>query len=167
MLPTYDIYRITCKCGLNYIGSTNNFKQRMIDHKKNYYNENRDNYNNKVYKHIRSCCKFTDCYSSVIFTGYGCYKIATETETKYQYEYDSVNNGLNTYYARRSGKQRYQDNKQKIIEKNKEYYENHKKQINEKKKEKFICECGGSYTRSHKAEHEKTKKHQEFIKQNN
>ena len=45
----------------------------------------------------------------------------------------------------------------------KEYYENNKQKLSEK----MICACGGKHTLHHKAEHEKTKKHQQYIQQCN
>ena len=75
-------------------------------------------------------------------------------------------------------KEHYQKNKDIIIERVKEYYQNNKDIINEKKKEhyqknkdriyeyrkeKFSCECGGKYTRTHKARHVKSIKHQKYV----
>jgi len=48
---------------------------------------------------------------------------------------------------------------------NKEYREANRDIINKKKREKFTCVCGGKYTRTHKAQHFKSKKHQKFLKQ--
>ena len=59
---------------------------------------------------------------------------------------------------------RYRDaNKDKQNEYNRNYRVNNKDKTNEK----FECECGGKYTRCHKARHLRTTKHQEFIKSNN
>ncbi len=49
-------------------------------------------------------------------------------------------------------------------ESNDQYRENNKIKINEYKKKKFNCSCGGKYTNSHKAHHENTKLHQDYIK---
>jgi hypothetical protein len=46
-----------------------------------------------------------------------------------------------------------------------EYYEDNKQKINEKKNERITCECGINYTRTHKARHETSKKHIDFINQ--
>jgi len=49
----------------------------------------------------------------------------------------------------------------------KKYYEAYRKENKEKiyqyNTEKFACICGGKYTRVHKAKHEKTKKHQDYL----
>jgi len=43
-------------------------------------------------------------------------------------------------------------------------YQKKYKELNKiKLNEKFNCECGGKYSRTHKANHEKTEKHQSFI----
>ena len=74
------------------------------------------------------------------------------------------------------------ENREEILRKKKEYRDKHRDEINEKKREyrkenrekclletksfgsqKVDCECGGKYTKSHRAEHFKTKKHQNYI----
>ena len=44
-----------------------------------------------------------------------------------------------------------------------EYRQKNKAELNEKKKQLHNCSCGISYTHSHKARHEKSKKHQNYI----
>ena len=72
-------------------------------------------------------------------------------------------------------KQHYENNKEKILERVKQYYEDNKetkkeyyKQYYETNKEKLnqkhTCECGGRYTIKRKAQHLKTSKHINFIK---
>jgi len=71
-------------------------------------------------------------------------------------------------------KQRYLDNKEKILEQQKEYRENNRERINqkanetyqnnkEKAKEKMTCDCGSTFRISDKPRHEKSQKHQSFI----
>ena len=55
-------------------------------------------------------------------------------------------------------------------EQDKEYY-NHRKEVihansKEWKSTKVVCDCGGSYTNAHKAEHYKSKKHTSFMEPN-
>ena len=64
-------------------------------------------------------------------------------------------------------KQNYQENKQVINEKNKKYREEHKEEIKAKNNQRYLCECGASYTHSNKARHFKSKHHQNFILNNN
>ena len=54
-------------------------------------------------------------------------------------------------------------NKDKLVKNKKEYCILNKDKINEKHK----CECGGKYTHKHKSRHFKTKKHIQYIEQQN
>lgn len=58
----------------------------------------------------------------------------------------------------------YIDNKDILKKNHKEYYEDNKEILLEKYKEKYICDCGSCLRIKDKARHEKTKKHQEYIK---
>jgi len=65
-----------------------------------------------------------------------------------------------------------EEHKEEKKEYNKEYREEHKEQITQYKKEYYQekkgeindCECGGKYTHHNKSKHEKTQKHQNYIK---
>jgi hypothetical protein len=48
-----------------------------------------------------------------------------------------------------------------------EYRLNNRNKINKYKKQKHNCVCGGKFTNTHKAEHENTKLHQDYIKKPN
>jgi len=52
-------------------------------------------------------------------------------------------------------KKYYLENK----ERNKKYYLENKEKLNEK----FNCDCGGKYTKTHEAKHKKTKKHKKYL----
>jgi hypothetical protein len=88
-------------------------------------------------------------------------------------------NTVNKYLPGRTPEQYYQDNKQELNEKQRQYYQNNKEELNEynrqyrqdnkqelqrKKNEKHNCLCGGKYTKANKSIHEKTHKHQTFIR---
>ena len=61
----------------------------------------------------------------------------------------------------------YRDNnQQKIKQKNKQYREDNKQHIKEKAKEKYTCECGTTIGIYKKNRHFKSKKHQDYIKNN-
>jgi len=45
----------------------------------------------------------------------------------------------------------------------KEYYQDNKEAIKQKANEKFSCECGGRYTTANKAQHMRSKKHQNYF----
>jgi hypothetical protein len=59
-------------------------------------------------------------------------------------------------------KQYYKDNKDKKAQ----YYIDNKNKLLEKKKEKIICECGAESTKNHISTHRKSKKHINFISNN-
>ena len=95
-------------------------------------------------------------------------------EGQYIRKFDSFKNGYNGCIAGRSGKEWENDNKEKIKERMKNYRDDNKEQIKkyneeyrkvnkEKINEKFDCDCGGKYTKSHKARHLKTQKHIKYI----
>ena len=44
-----------------------------------------------------------------------------------------------------------------------QYRQNNKIEINEKARLKHNCQCGGKYTQCSKAQHEKSKKHQDYV----
>ena len=80
---------------------------------------------------------------------------------------------LNMCQAGRNRRQHYQDNIEHFRQKDKEWREKHQEQLKEKAQKpevklirnaKVSCECGGSYTYTHKAEHFKCKKHLEYVK---
>ena len=49
----------------------------------------------------------------------------------------------------------------------KKYREANKEKIHARQNKKYSCECGGKYTGSHKSNHRRTKKHQEWEKKQN
>jgi hypothetical protein len=65
---------------------------------------------------------------------------------------ESKTNGLNIVNKNIAGLTKKESDAQ--------YYKNNKNKINQKNN----CVCGGKYTNSHKVEHEKSKKHCKFIK---
>lgn len=70
---------------------------------------------------------------------------------------------INKNIAGRSKKER----QKKWLENNKEYFREYRKKNKEHLKEyynqKYICECGGRFTRVNKTRHDKSKKHQTYI----
>jgi len=50
-----DIYKIMCKCGEFYIGSTRNLKGRSYSHKYNCFHPEVPHYQYRVYEHFRKC----------------------------------------------------------------------------------------------------------------
>jgi hypothetical protein len=58
-----------------------------------------------------------------------------------------------------------QDNKEKIVKQQKQYYKDNKNEILKKMSVKFKCECDSFVRISDKARHEKSQKHQNYIKE--
>ena len=90
----YNIYLITCKCGLNYVGKCKNLSKRNSEHKSNCYNQRRRHYNYNLYKHIRECCDFNDITMEVLETVETCN--SKYLENYYINFYNSIENGLNS-----------------------------------------------------------------------
>ena len=78
-------------------------------------------------------------------------------QKEYQKEYAELNKEKIQIYRKEYTKV----NKEKIQQNSHEYYEAHKQKLSEK----VICVCGGKPTLHHKLEHERTKKHQQYIQQ--
>jgi len=61
-------------------------------------------------------------------------------------------------------KKQYRDENKDILNiKGREYYYKNREKILDKIKTSCVCDCGVSYTISHKSRHEKSKKHQDFL----
>ena len=70
----------------------------------------------------------------------------------------------NTQKLKEKYKKYYDENSEKIKKEKAEYYEKNKDTILEKKSKKFVCECGSNISRGSKARHNRSKKHQDYIK---
>ena len=98
-----------------------------------------------------------------------------------QYRQDNkqeINERQRQYYQENKDyfQQYYQDNKEQIGERHRQHYQDNKEEINERHrrqyyqhnkqelKQKHNCPCGGKYTKANKSIHEKTQKHQTFIR---
>ena len=57
-----------------------------------------------------------------------------------------------------------EENKGKLKEKHKEYYETHKDNIRENRKVKFQCDCNSVITKCNQSRHNKSLKHQQYLK---
>ena len=171
--------------GVIYIGSTWDFHRRIIEHKRYCYDEKNRDYNYQVYKYIReNNIDWNNIIIENIYTQELDERndlLRRQTEQKYIDEYDSKNNGLNTYnaYITEEEKKEYtKEYTKKHKEKIKEYQEKHKKKIKEYQKEyrekhkKKIKEDNKEYREKHKEELKEKKKeyrdkHKERIKEKN
>ena len=134
----YYIYKISIKDYV-YIGSTKDFNQRKINHKRACNNLNLKESKFKVYEIIRQNGGWDECEIVPID------EIECETkiqalihEEKLRLQYKA---NMNSFAAHRVGKEKE----------------------NEQKREKVICECGVSYGKSNSTHHFRTQKHLDFI----
>ena len=70
----------------------------------------------------------------------------------------------NKEIIREKDKQYRLDNKEAIKERDRIYREKNKEKYSEKAKEKIICVCGSCFRKSDKPRHERTNKHQDYLK---
>ena len=180
---TSKIYKISSpQCEKFYIGSTTQtLNRRLAGHKSHY-----KHYIEGLYRYISSfeIVKFEDVIIELIKD--------VKCESKKELDriegecikehHDRI---LNKNVAGRTKKEYRETHKNEIKEwkeahkneikdKWKEYYEAHNNELKDKQKdyretnkeklnEKFDCECGGKYTFENKTHHNKTKKHQLYI----
>ena len=151
-----------------YIGSTiENLSKRMRKHRYDYTRCQVDN-------DFKKCCP----KSVTLFENYGLENVKIELienfpcnskeELRQREGYHIQNTDcINRCLAGRDkityNRQRYQKKKESILQQYKEYREKHKEEIRERRKQLYTCICGSISTFDHKARHERTKKHIDFI----
>ena len=90
--------------------------------------------------------------------------------------YIRQNTCVNKCVAGRTGKEYYQDNKEQYATNNKEWHTKNKDKANQRKRDNYYknrdklmsiikCDCGSSFQYHNKSHHLKTKKHQDWLKQ--
>jgi len=147
-----------------YIGSSNNYKNRMRKHKSDCYNPNKRCYNYKLYKFIRDNGGWSE-WSNIIIATVDV-KDKLEQRKIEQVYIDHLEPGLNcdrSYQTPEQLKEWHKEwhnkNKEKIKEYQNDYRIKNREQIKEWKNKKMICICGSKYTNVNKARHERSKKH--------
>ena len=158
-----------------YVGSTTQPLSKRMNVHRAYA---RGGKNQRIYKHMRGCgidnfkielIEYYPCETKEELLkreGHWIRKIGTlnmnrayttdEEKKEYQKEYREQNKEKMQEYQKEYQKEYKENNKDKIKEYNKNY-----------NKQKITCKCGGRYTRTHKAEHERSKKHQKYINEKN
>jgi len=140
-----------------YVGSTTNFKHRKNCHKNNCNNEKQQEYNFPVYQYIRNNGGWEN-WVMIPIEQYPCNN-KDELKIRERYYIDLLKSKLNKQLPCRTEKEWRDDNKEIIKEKVKKKYENNKQKILEKQKEKVICNhCGTELNKSSLKKHQKTKK---------
>ena len=182
-MPDYQkcmMYKLICDEDQNflYVGNTTNWNRRKSEHKSSSLNDTR-----KAYTRIRELGGWGDM-KMIWIEDYPCNN-KREAEAREQHWMDTLKSNMNTIRSfiteeqkQEYFKERYENNKEAIIEKQKERYENNKEAFAEYHKEyreankeaitaqqniKYNCECGGKYTRRNKSGHFKCKKHQDWL----
>ena len=159
-----DIYIIKCKdpdidgC---YVGQTAHYIKRCKQHRYNSKCILSDAYHRTIYQYIRDNGGFSNFKIDILQTVEAEQKTIDKVEAFYIRKFKSLNHQM----PARTRKQYHIDNRQKLNTASILYYNQHREILTEKKKESFLCSCGSTYTRSHKARHLKSDKHLNSIHQ--
>ena len=165
----YVIYKICSdECGEFYIGSTRNMVQRRRNHKSSCNVLNNSAYNTKKYQNIRDNGGWENWRMVPLELMENSTKF--EAECREEVVRTELNAKMNTNRASCGGitREEYdrlyrEEHKEQKNKYDKLYREEHREQINTQKRENFDCQCGGKYTRTHKASHLRSKKHQLYL----
>ena len=155
-----------------YVGSTTKkyLSQRMDTHRNNYKRENKKHNNTSAFELFEKY-GIENCRIELL----EIYPCNTKDELiKKEGQHIKILNCVNKRVEGRTKKEYYQDNKAKISERKKIYHQKNKKQLSEKDKlkyqknkdkhkQKYICCCGSLICNYGKSQHEKSKKHMDFI----
>ena len=159
-----DIYIIKCKdpdidgC---YVGQTGNYSKRCKQHKYHSSFNGSVAYHRPIYQYIRDNGGFSNFKIDILQTVEAEQKTIDKVEGFYIRKFKSLNHQM----PARTRKQYHIDNRQKLNTASILYYNQHREILTQKKKESFLCCCGSTYTRSHKARHLKSDKHLNSIHQ--
>lgn len=187
-----NIYGIFCKTTWKvYYGSTTmTVAKRLIQHKISYgifLKNSKARYcssyeilkNNNYEIKLLEICDVENRYEreSFYIRTFPCVNKVIPGRTKKDYMelyYKNNKETRNNYYKiwRENNKEKLKEynktylenNKEELSEKRKEWREKNKEKIAEKLKEKYTCECESNLRKSDKVRHEKSIKHQNYIK---
>jgi Uri superfamily endonuclease len=162
-MPDYSrgkIYKIVCnETGLIYVGSTcePTLARRLAKHVKNFKSWKKDKTNFVTsFKIIEN-----SNYDIVLLESCPC-ESKDELYKRERYYIENLE-CVNKIITGRTPLEYYQQNKETIINKAKEYRIKNKEIIKTTRSQVFLCECGKTFTPRHKARHQKSKFHQDFI----
>jgi hypothetical protein len=167
------IYKIRCndESVLDfYVGSTTCFRTRKSCHKGRCEKDKQ-----KLYEMIRANGGWENWTMNEVEV-YPCNSSA-EARIREEYWRETLQAKLNSNRAYLSDEARVerdkqyqtqyqQENADELKIKKKQYRQEHADEIKAKKGQKFECDCGLSYTYTHKLRHERSKKHQDWEKTN-
>ena len=169
------MYKLVCK-DVNikdcYVGYTTDFKSRKRGHKKSSKNPSYKQYDYYVYQFIREHGNWEN-WSMIEIEKYPCNN-ANEATKQERVWIETLQSTLNCYIPSRTRQEWIEDNKEKLTTQRKEFYEENKDQVLQRNakyyeahKDIIDCCCGSKITKYNIKQHEKTKKHIEFINQSN
>ena len=186
LINDYIFYKIVCvsdDIDLCYVGSTANWKERQRSHKSDCNNENKSNYNSKIYNTIRAnggwenfmmvqvgtreqltkreAEQIEEQYRQELKANLNSKKCFTTDEQKREIEKIRHQNyrEVNKYKMKETQQNYYNDNKVELLKKSKLYREQNKDKINEKTLEKVKCDCGCEISKINLLRHQKSPKH--------
>ena len=186
LINDYIFYKIVCvsdDIDLCYVGSTANWKERQRSHKSDCNNENKSNYNSKIYNTIRAnggwenfmmvqvgtreqltkreAEQIEEQYRQELKANLNSKKCFTTDEQKREIEKIRHQNyrEVNIDKMKETQQNYYNDNKVELLKKSKLYREQNKDKINEKTLEKVKCDCGCEISKINLLRHQKSPKH--------
>ena len=139
-----------------YIGSTTDFVKRKNQHKKCCNNEKQKGHNEKKYQYIRDNGGWNE-WNMIEIEKYPECNDSNEARVREEYWRCHFNAQLNSKRAYTTYEGR--------LEQQKERYEQNKGKLLEQKKEKMTCECGCILTKGYLTQHRKSPKHLLLTKQ--
>jgi len=166
------IYKIVSK-NINikdcYVGATTDIVRRKSQHKNRCYDQKSVKYNYKVYQFIRANGGWSE-WEMVVVEVFPC-NTGEESHTRERYHFEALRATLNSCFPNRSREEYMIDNKERLIIYQKQYHENNKKkskvvskQYRIDHKQTVTCSCGSIIEKLNISRHDKTIKHQKFIK---
>ena len=165
------VYKIIClnsEIHWSYVGSTKNYHKRKLSHKTDCYNKKSNNYNKKAYFFIRKNGGFDNFQFEIIeeFQKYDKLKLH-ERELYYIDKTWNINSNQrrpctkdDNRLTRKSeyAKKHHENNREKILQKQKEYREKNKEIFNFKRNVKINCIfCNKLSSTSNMKRHQKSK----------
>jgi hypothetical protein len=160
---TFIIYKIR-HC--NYIGSTENIKQRKWRHITSCRIKNNPNHNNSVYKHLRENNIKIELIPLAIYRKKCSYRIRTLVEQYWINKFNSIDNGYNTnksFSSKKDTKEKQRKQSKIYRETNKEQCSKYKKEYHKKNRDEILRK-GKIYYQNNIEE--KRKYHKEYRKKN-
>jgi len=142
-------------------------KEKIAEQKKEYYQDNKEKFTEYYQDNKEKIAEYYQDNKEKITEYYqdNKEKIAEQQKEYYQDNKEKIAEQKKEYYQNnkeqilKDRKKYRQNNKEKIVKQQKEYYQDNKEKMNEK----FVCECGGKFTKTHTTTHKKSKKHLKWI----